>query len=89
MRRAIAPHRLECDEDAPVAAEADAMVGRDADGGVEVEAVELGLTGAARGYVTEGRFVVEVADAGAGAGAEGDAALGRCFTRSSRSCTTG
>jgi hypothetical protein len=39
------------------------------------EAVELGLTRAARGDVTEVRLVAEAADAGTGAGAEGDAAL--------------
>jgi hypothetical protein len=42
---------------------------------VQVEAVELGLARAARGGVTKVRRVAEVADAGAGAGAEGDAAL--------------
>ena len=42
---------------------------------MEIEAIELGLTGAAGGDVTEGRLVAEAADAGAGAGAEGDAAL--------------
>jgi hypothetical protein len=42
---------------------------------VEVEALELGLARAAGGDVTEVRLVAEAADAGAGAGAEGDAAL--------------
>jgi hypothetical protein len=40
-----------------------------------VEAVELGLTRAAGGDVPEVRLVAEATDAGAGAGAEGDAAL--------------
>ena len=76
MRGAIAPHGLECDEDAPVGAEAQAVlgergaeeiagellevgaiVGRDPDVGVEVEAVELGLTRAAGGDVPEVRLV--------------------------------
>jgi hypothetical protein len=43
--------------------------------GVEVEAVELGLAGTARGGMAQIRLVAEAADAGAGAGAEGDAAL--------------
>jgi hypothetical protein len=42
---------------------------------VEVEAVELGLTRAAGDDVTEVWLVTEASDAGAGAGAEGDAAL--------------
>jgi hypothetical protein len=94
VRRAIAPHRLELDEDASIGAEADAILGerrpkevtaelleagtiggRDPDVGVEIEAVELGLTRAAGGDVTEVRLVAEAPDAGAGAGAEGDAAL--------------
>jgi hypothetical protein len=94
VRRAIAPDGLELDENAPVGAEADAVlgewgaeqiaterlqasaiVGGDPDVGVEVEAVELGLTRAAGDDVTEVRLVAEAADAGAGAGAEGDAAL--------------
>jgi hypothetical protein len=94
MRGAIAPHRLECDEDAPVGPAVDAVlgergaeegaaellkagtiVGGDPDVGVEVEAVELGLARSARGGVTQVRLVAEAADAAAGAGAEGDAAL--------------
>jgi hypothetical protein len=94
VRRSIAPRRLECDEDAPVGAEAEAVLGergaeevaaelleagaivrRHPDVGVEVEAVELSLTRAAGGDVTEVRLGAEAADAGAGAGAEGDAAL--------------
>ena len=94
MRRSIAPHRLEWDEDAPVGAEAEAVlgergaeeiatellqagaiVGGHPEVGVEVEAVQLGLTRAAGGDVTEARLVTEAADAGAGAGAEGDPAL--------------
>jgi hypothetical protein len=94
VRRAIAPDRLEFDENAPVGAEADAVqgewgaeqiaaellqasaiVGGDPDVAVEVEAVELGLTRAAGDDVTEVRLVADAADAGAGAGAEGDAAL--------------
>jgi hypothetical protein len=55
--------------------EGDALVGRHPDGGVEVEAVELGLAGAARGGVAEIRRLAETADAGAGARAEGDATL--------------
>src|SRR5439155_8206030 len=55
--------------------EAGAIVRRHPDVGVEVEAVELGLTRAAGGDVTEVRLVAEAADAGAGTGAEGDAAL--------------
>ena len=51
------------------------MVGGDPDVGVEVEAVELGLAWAAGGEVPEVRLVAEAAEAGAGAGAEGDAAL--------------
>jgi hypothetical protein len=42
---------------------------------VEVEAVELGLMRAAGDDGTEVRLVADAADAGAGAGAEGDAAL--------------
>jgi hypothetical protein len=42
---------------------------------VKYEAVELGLTRAAGGDVTEVRLVAEAADAGAGAGTEGDTAL--------------
>jgi len=42
---------------------------------MQVEAVELGLTRAARGDVPEVRLVAEAADAGTGAGAKGDAAL--------------
>jgi hypothetical protein len=42
---------------------------------VEVEAVELGLARAAAGGVAQIRLVAEAADVGAGAGAEGDAAL--------------
>jgi hypothetical protein len=72
VRRAIAPHRLELDEDASIGAEAEAVLGErgaeeiatelleagaivwwDPDVGVEVEAVELGLTRAAGGDVTE------------------------------------
>ena len=86
--------RLECDEDAPVGAAADAVlgergaeevaaerlkagaiVGGNPDVGVEVEAIELGLAGPAGGDVTKVRLVAEAADACAGAGAEGDAAL--------------
>ena len=78
VRRAIAPDRLEFDENAPVGAEADALlgewgaeqiatellqassiVGGDPDVGVEVEAVELGLTRPAGGDVTEVRLVAE------------------------------
>ena len=55
--------------------EAGAIIRRDPDVGVEIEAVELGLPRAARGGVTEIRLVAEAADAGAGAGAEGDPAL--------------
>src|SRR5262245_6598392 len=49
--------------------------GRHPDVGVEVEAIALRLARAARGEGTEGRLVAEAADAGAGAGAEGDATL--------------
>jgi len=42
---------------------------------VEVEAVELGLTRAAGGDVTEVRLVAEAADAGAGPWPQRDAAL--------------
>jgi len=52
-----------------------AIVRRDPDVGVEIEPVELGLTRAAGGDVTEVRLVAEAADAGAGTGAQGDAAL--------------
>ena len=55
--------------------EAGAIVGGDPDVGVEVEALELGLAGPAGGDVTKVRLVAEAADACAGAGAEGDAAL--------------
>ena len=91
VRHAIAPHRLEFDEDAPVGTEADAVlgergaeeiaaelfeasaiVGGDPDVGVKVEAVELSLTRAAGGDMTEVRLVTEAADAGAGAGPEGE-----------------
>jgi hypothetical protein len=95
-RRAIAPLRLELDEDASVGTELDAVVGERGaeevaaeafeagaivgghpDIGVEIEAVELGLAGAAGGGVTQVRFGVEAAHASAGPGAEGDAALDR------------
>ena len=94
LRGAIAPDRLERDEDASVGPELDAVlgdrgaeevaaelleagtiVGGDPDVGVEIEAIELGLTWAAGGAVTEIRLTAEAADAGTGAGAEGDAAL--------------
>ena len=94
MRRSIAPHRLELDDDASVGAEAEAVPGErgaeeiatelleagaivwgDPDVGVEIEAVELGLTRAARGDVTEVRLVAEAADAGAGPWPQRDAAL--------------
>jgi hypothetical protein len=55
--------------------EAGTIVGGDPDVGVEIEAVDLGLTRAAGGDVTEVRLVAEAPDAAAGAGAEGDAAL--------------
>jgi hypothetical protein len=83
VRRAIAPDGLELDENAPVGAEADAIlgergaeqiatellqasaiVGGDPDVGVEVEAVELGLTRAAGDDVTEVWLVAEASDAG-------------------------
>jgi hypothetical protein len=83
VRRAITPDRLEFDENAPVGAEADAIlgergaeqiatellqasaiVGGDPDVGVEVEAVELGLTRAAGDDVTEVWLVAEASDAG-------------------------
>ena len=75
VQRAIAPHCLECDEDASIGAEAEALgergaaeiaterleagaiVRRDPDVGVEIEAVELGLMRAARADVTEVRLV--------------------------------
>ena len=47
----------------------------DPDVGVEVEASSWACRGPAGGRVTEVRLVAEAADAGAGAGAEGDAAL--------------
>jgi hypothetical protein len=94
MGGAIAPHRLEFDEDASVGTELDAVLGERGaeevaaelfeagaivrghpDVGVEVEAVELGLAGTARGGMAQIRLVAEAADAGAGAGAEGDAAM--------------
>jgi len=94
MRGAIAPERLQRDEDATVGPEVEAVLGErgaeevaaelletgtigggDPDVGVEIEAVELGLARAAGGDVTQGRLVAEAPDAGAGAGAEGDAAL--------------
>jgi len=52
-----------------------AIVGGNPDVSVEVEAVELGLPRAAGGDVTEVRLVAEAADAGTGAGAEGNPAL--------------
>ena len=55
--------------------EAGTIVWGDPDVGVEIEAIELGLTRAAGGDVTEGRPVAEAAEAGTSAGAEGDAAL--------------
>jgi hypothetical protein len=94
VRRAIAPHRLELDEEASIGAEAEAVlgergaeeiaaelleagaiVGGDPDVGVEIEAIELGLTRAAGGDVTEVRLVAEAADAGAGPWPQRDAAL--------------
>lgn len=48
--------------------EAGAIVRGHQDVGVEIEAVQLGLAGAARGDVTEVRLVAEAADAGAAAG---------------------
>jgi len=55
--------------------EASAIGGGDPDGSVEIEAVELGLTRAAGGDVTEVRLVAEAADAGAGPWPQRDAAL--------------
>ena len=55
--------------------EAGAVVGGDPDIGVEIEAIELGLAGAAGGGVTGVRLVAEAADAGAGPWAQRDAAL--------------
>jgi hypothetical protein len=55
--------------------EAGAIVGRDPDVGVQVEAVEVGVAWAASGEMPEVRLVAKAADAGAGAGAEGDATL--------------
>jgi hypothetical protein len=49
--------------------EAGTIVRGDPDAGVEIEAIELGLTRAAGGDVTEGRPVAEAADAGTSAGA--------------------
>jgi hypothetical protein len=91
---AITPRGLEFDEDAPVGAEPDAVLGEGGpeeiaaellqaarllggtpDVGMQGEAVELFLTRAARGNVTEVRLVAEAPDAGAGARTEGDAAL--------------
>jgi hypothetical protein len=51
------------------------VVGGDPGVGVEIEAVELGLAGAARGGVTEIRLVTEAAHAHARATAEGDPTL--------------
>lgn len=42
---------------------------------MEIEAIELGLARAARGGVAQVRRLAEAADTGAGARAEGDAAL--------------
>jgi hypothetical protein len=75
LRGAIAPDRLERDEDAPVGPELEAVLGErgaeevaaelleagaivrgDPDVGVEIEAIELGLTWAAGGDVTEVRL---------------------------------
>src|SRR6266498_3179195 len=75
VRRSIASHRLELDEDASIGAEAEAIVGENPDVGVEIEAVELGLTRAAGGDVPEVRLVAEAADAGAGPWPQRDAAL--------------
>ena len=94
VRGAIAPHRLELDEDASIGADVEAALGErgaeeiatelleagaivwwDPDVGVEVEAVEPGLTRAARGDVTEVRLVAESAGAGAGPWPQRDAAL--------------
>src|SRR5439155_10231632 len=55
--------------------EAGAIVGGDPDVGVEIEAVELGLTRPAGGDVPEVRLVAEAADAGAGPWPQRDAAL--------------
>jgi hypothetical protein len=55
--------------------EAGAIVGGDPDVGVEIEAVELGLAGAAGAGVAQIRLVADAPDPCAGAGAEGDAAL--------------
>ena len=57
------------------AVEAGAVVGGDPDIGVEIEAIELGLAGAAGGGVTGVRLVAEAADAGAGPWPQRDAAL--------------
>jgi hypothetical protein len=48
--------------------QAGAIVGGDPDVGVEIEAIELSLTRAAGGNVTEVRLVAEATDTGAGAG---------------------
>ena len=96
MRGAVAPDRFECDEDAAIRTELDAVLGerraeeiaaelfeagaiirRDPDVGVEIEAVELGLPRTARSGVTEIRLVAEAAHARASAWAEGDPALDR------------
>jgi hypothetical protein len=55
--------------------QAGAVVRGDPDVGVEVETIELGLTRAARGDVTEVRLVAEAADTGAGPWPQRDAAL--------------
>jgi hypothetical protein len=55
--------------------ETGAIIGGHPDVGVEIEAVELGLTRAARGGVTEVRLVAEAADAGASPWPQRDAAL--------------
>jgi hypothetical protein len=83
VRGAIAPHRLERDEDASIGAEAEVVLGEwwaeeistelleagaivwgDPHVGVEIEAIELGLTRAAGGAVTEGWLVAEAAGEG-------------------------
>jgi hypothetical protein len=69
------PGRAGAEEVATELFEAGAILAGDPDVGVEIEALEVGLARAAGGDVTEVRLVAEAAEAGAGAGAEGDAAL--------------
>jgi hypothetical protein len=69
VRRAIAPHRLELDEDAPVGAEADAVLG---ERGAEEIATELLEAGAIVGVDPDVGVEIEAVELGLARAAGGD-----------------